>query len=391
MIAVNPTPGVDHNTVPSGTTTTWPTDPTTGNPVVPDHTTPGTHPGQIVVHYPDGSTTTLPVPVVVEPEAGSHNPVPKPINVTPGENPANITRPTSEDPTPGVDSSSVPSGSRTIIDPAGPTPDTNTPGSHPVQVIVIYPDGSQSAPIRTTIVVPSPASPSEPTVSEPTEPAEVTPNVEATVSPELIFRDGHKRIIGTLNGKLTGYEGERIPLKTLKKLVKKYMPKGYLLDMNLDKAWKEGKLVFSAKHPVYIKIARAHRQMILFVDKRGRIVKRVYVMVKNKQQFTKKFVKSLANKHLPRHYKMTGYRKVAKHLDIFVSGKKTKPTSHGKLVLYVRKGGKIVKRAYVDLTHHVFSKRNAKMHLPKGYQMTGHTHINRHNDVWVVKKHKAHK
>ena len=169
------------------------------------------------------------------------------------------------------------------------------------------------------------------------------------------------------------------------------MPKGYLLDMNLDKAWKEGKLVFSAKHPVYIKIARAHRQMILFVDKRGRIVKRVYVMVKNKQQFTKKFVKSLANKHLPRHYKMTGYRKVAKHLDIFVSGKKTKPTSHGKLVLYVRKGGKIVKRAYVDLTHHVFSKRNAKMHLPKGYQMTGHTHINRHNDVWVVKKHKAHK
>ena len=91
-------------------------------------------------------------------------------------------------------------------------------------------------------------------------------------------------------------------------------------------------------------------------------------------------------KDMPKGYKMNGYKKVANHIDVLVSGKKTKPTSHGKLVLYVRKDGKIIKRAYVTLVANKFSKRNAKMHLPKGYKMSGHTHINRHNDVWIVKK-----
>ena len=50
----NPTPGVDHNTVPNGTTTSWPTEPG-GHP-----TEPGDYPTTIVVHYPDGSSETVP-------------------------------------------------------------------------------------------------------------------------------------------------------------------------------------------------------------------------------------------------------------------------------------------------------------------------------------------
>ena len=131
---------------------------------------------------------------------------------------------------------------------------------------------------------------------------------------------------------------------------------------------------------------KVRRQLVLFVDKRGRIVKRAYVLIKENQKLSNEVVKSLTGKDMPKGYHMTGYKKVAKHIDIFVSGKQTKATSHGKLVLYVRKDGKIVKKLNIQLVANKFSKRNAKMHLPKDYKMTGHTHINRHNDVWVIKK-----
>lgn len=53
--------------------------------------------------------------------------------------------------------------------------------------------------------------------------------------------------------------------------------------------------------------------------------------------------------------------------------------------------GRIVKRAYVlikenqKLSNEVVKSLTGK-DMPKGYKMKGHTHINRHNDVWVVKK-----
>lgn len=388
----NPTPGVDPSTVPTGTHTGWPTDPS-GHPVIPDHT-PGTHPGQIVIHYPDGSHTVLPVPVVNPSDRDRYTPTPRPIQVTPGENPSDITRPTNTDPIPGVDPTTVPTGSHTILDPSDPTPDTTTPGTRPVHVIVIYPDGSQSDPIPTNIVVPDTGNhnvpeptpepePVEPTVNVETTPTEPAPQTPATVTTRISFSDGQREIAGL---PITGKEGETIPLAKIQAIVKDNMPKGYVLDMDLEQAWKDGKFVITAKHPITIKIAKVRRQLVLFVDKRGRIVGRAYIQVKVKDQLTKELFRDLTGKHMPKGYKMTGYKKVAKHIDIFVSGKKTKATSHGKLVLYVRKDGKIVKKLNISLVKGKFSKHNAKMHLPKGYKMTGHTHINRHNDVWVVKK-----
>ena len=369
----NHTPGVDPSTVPSGTHTGWPTDPS-GHPVIPDQT-PGTHPGQIEIHYPDGSHTILPIPVVNPSDRDRYTPTPRPIPVTPGENPSDITNPTPAEPTPGVDHNSVPSGSHTILDPSQPAPDTTTPGTHPVHVIVVYPDGSQSDPIETNIVVPDENTPSYEDTS-----------VGETISPVIIFRDNHDKAIKTLTDKISGYEGSTIPLETLKKLIAEEMPEGYALDMDLEQAWREGKFVITVNHPIYIKIVKVRRQLVLFVDKRGRIVKRAYVLIKENQKLSNEVVKSLTGKDMPKGYHMTGYKKVAKHIDIFVSGKQTKATSHGKLVLYVRKDGKIVKKLNIQLVANKFSKRNAKMHLPKGYKMTGHTHINRHNDVWVIKK-----
>ena len=94
------------------------------------------------------------------------------------------------------------------------------------------------------------------------------------------------------------------------------MQEGYALDMDLEQAW-----VITANHPIYIKIVKVRRQLVLFVDKRGRIVKRAYVLIKENQKLSNEVVKSLTGKD-----------------------------------------------------------------MPKGYKMKGHTHINRHNDVWVVKK-----
>ena len=454
----NPTPGVDPSTVPSGTTTGWPTDPS-GNPVVPDRT-PGDHPTTIVVHYPDGSESHI--PTINHMPSSVITPVPRPINVTPGEDPSHITDPNTNGngATPGVDPDSVPNGSHTELVP-GQTIDTQTPGTHPVNIQVRYPDGTTSAPIPTTIVVPSPVSrpinvtPGEDpshivdpningngatpgvdpstvpsgshtelvpgqtidtqtpgthpvniqvrypdgTTSAPIPTTIVVPSPEETYAPEettqpaptapetitthVVFTDHDHEIVSF---PITGKEGETIPLAKIKELIKEKMPKGYIVDMNLEKAWKEGKFVISAKQPIYIKIAKAHRQLVLFIDKKGRIVKRVYVVVKNRQKFTKNFVHDLSKKHQPKGYKMTSYRKVAKHLDIFVSGKKTKATDYGKLVLYVGKDGKIIKRANVNETKGRFDKKNAKKHLPKGYKMSNHKHINRHVDVWVNKK-----
>ena len=227
-------------------------------------------------------------------------------------------------------------------------------------------------------MVPSPEETYAP--EETTQPAPTAPE---TITTHVVFTDHDHEIVSF---PITGKEGETIPLAKIKELIKEKMPKGYIVDMNLEKAWKEGKFVISAKQPIYIKIAKAHRQLVLYIDKKGRIVKRVYVVVKNRQKFTKNFVHDLSKKHQPKGYKMTSYRKVAKHLDIFVSGKKTKATDYGKLVLYVGKGGKIIKRANVNETKGRFDKKNAEKHLPKGYKMSNHKHINRHVDVWVNKK-----
>ena len=329
----------------------------------------------VKIDWGDGTSQMVGLKLNLLSDRDTYHPTPRPIPVTPGENPSDITNPTPAEPTPGVDHNSVPSGSHTILDPSQPAPDTTTPGTHPVHVIVVYPDGSQSDPIETNIVVPDENTPSYEDTS-----------VGETISPVIIFRDNHDKAIKTLTDKISGYEGSTIPLETLKKLIAEEMPEGYALDMDLEQAWREGKFVITVNHPIYIKIVKVRRQLVLFVDKRGRIVKRAYVLIKESQKLSNEVVKSLTGKDMPKGYKMNGYKKVANHIDVLVSGKKTKPTSHGKLVLYVRKDGKIIKRAYVTLVANKFSKRNAKMHLPKGYKMSGHTHINRHNDVWIVKK-----
>ena len=69
------------------------------------------------------------------------------------------------------------------------------------------------------------------------------------------------------------------------------------------------------------------------------------------------------------------------------------PTTHRKLVLYIGKGGRIVKRGYITVTEEdetdltVLTRLAvSKSKLPKGYKATGKVKkVAKHLDVWVSK------
>ena len=68
------------------------------------------------------------------------------------------------------------------------------------------------------------------------------------------------------------------------------------------------------------------------------------------------------------------------------------PTTHRKLVLYIGKGGRIVKRSYITVTEGetdltVLTRLAvSKSKLPKGYKATGKVKkVAKHLDVWVSK------
>ncbi|WP_076459822.1 Rib/alpha-like domain-containing protein [Limosilactobacillus caccae] len=131
--------------LPADTKYTW------SNPaqVGEDVKTPGSHAATIVVTYPDGSTDTVDVHIIVTPtDAEKYTPEPHPITTPEGQVP---------NPADGIkNKDDLPDGTKyTWSDPAQVGEDVKTPGDHPETIVVTYPDGS-SEEVTTTVTVPGP-------------------------------------------------------------------------------------------------------------------------------------------------------------------------------------------------------------------------------------------
>ena len=132
--------------LPEGTKYTWKT--------TPDVTTAGNKPATIVVTYPDGSKTEIPVTVhVTNPttptDADKYKPEGQDINTKTGEVP---------NPADGIkNKSDLPSGTKYTWKNA---PDVSTTGNKPATIVVTYPDGSKTE-IPVTVHVTNPTTPTD--------------------------------------------------------------------------------------------------------------------------------------------------------------------------------------------------------------------------------------
>ena len=116
---------VDKTGLPEGTTVTWKT--------TPEVSTPGSHPGVALVHYPDGTEDEVEVPIIVKKQSDTFNPTAK----QPGQTAKHGSEPSAEG---SINTENLPKGTTyKWVE----KPDTNTtPGSKPGKVLITYPDNS---------------------------------------------------------------------------------------------------------------------------------------------------------------------------------------------------------------------------------------------------------
>ena len=130
----DPEASVNKTGLPDGTTVTWKT--------TPDVSTPGSHPGVALVHYPDGTEDEVEVPVRVKEQKETFNPTAKQPNQTVRHNEV-------PDPAKSINTNDLPAGTKYSW---SEQPDTSKPGSKTGKVLITYPDKSTEE-VSVTIVV----------------------------------------------------------------------------------------------------------------------------------------------------------------------------------------------------------------------------------------------
>ena len=132
----NPETSVNKTGLPEGTTVTWKTR--------PDVSTPGSHPGVALVHYPDGTEDEVEVPVTVKKQSDTFNPTAKEPNQT-------VRHKEVPDPEKSINTNDLPAGTNYSW---SEQPDTSKPGSKTGKVLITYPDKSTEEVTVTVNVTP---------------------------------------------------------------------------------------------------------------------------------------------------------------------------------------------------------------------------------------------
>ncbi|EEW92293.2 Rib/alpha-like domain-containing protein, partial [Granulicatella elegans] len=132
----DPETSVNKTGLPEGTTVTWKTR--------PDVSTPGSHPGVALVHYPDGTEDEVEVPVTVKEQKDTFNPTAKEPNQTVRHNEV-------PDPEKSINTNDLPAGTKYSW---SEQPDTSKPGSKTGKVLITYPDKSTEEVTVTVNVTP---------------------------------------------------------------------------------------------------------------------------------------------------------------------------------------------------------------------------------------------
>ncbi len=132
----DPETSVNKTGLPEGTTVTWKT--------TPDVSTPGSHPGVALVHYPDGTEDEVEVPVTVKKQSDTFNPTAKEPNQTVRHNEV-------PDPEKSINTNDLPAGTNYSW---SEQPDTSKPGSKTGKVLITYPDKSTEEVTVTVNVTP---------------------------------------------------------------------------------------------------------------------------------------------------------------------------------------------------------------------------------------------
>ena len=132
----DPEASVNKTGLPEGTTVTWKTR--------PDVSTPGSHPGVALVHYPDGTEDEVEVPVTVKKQSDTFTPTAKEPNQTVRHNEV-------PDPEKSINTNDLPNGTTYTW---SEQPDTSKPGSKTGKVLITYPDKSTEEVTVTVNVTP---------------------------------------------------------------------------------------------------------------------------------------------------------------------------------------------------------------------------------------------